>query len=168
MAVKLKQDNYYTKRPDINMLKDLAKSVNDTELPNIPDTPHVLLPPPEHSLLRNNFQIYSEELFNIFNNPDKHLDTKLQEELENNKKHYFLKNKRKEHADSEKDIEAPRKRQRIEEDDRSHDGTSNIQRSVNNFENEDEVMENDESEGVGYPYNHRDNGSGYGGGFEDF
>jgi hypothetical protein len=153
MSVKLKQDNYYTKRPDINMLKEMARGINDTELPSIPDTPHVQLPPPEHSLLRHNYQLYSEELFNIFNNPEKHLDGSLQEELEYNKKNFFLKNKRKEHADVDKDIEAPRKRQRLEEDDRSGDGTSNIQKSMGGF---DDVVEESMGEGDGLLM-HRDN-----------
>jgi len=47
-------------------MKELAKEVNDTPLPNIPDSNHILLPPPEFSLLKNNFQIYSEEISNKF------------------------------------------------------------------------------------------------------
>jgi len=47
-------------------MKELAKEVNDTPLPNIPDSNHILQPPPEFSLLKNNFQIYSEEISNKF------------------------------------------------------------------------------------------------------
>jgi hypothetical protein len=153
MSVKLKQNNHYIKRPDINTLKEIARSVNDAELPVIPDNQHILLPTQEQALLKNNYQIYSEELFNIFNKPDKSMDNKLQEELEYNKKNYFLKTKRKEHAEVEKDVEIPRKRQRLEEDDRSQDNTSNIQKSVNNFE---DVMGEEESIGEGFLM-HRDN-----------
>jgi hypothetical protein len=149
MSVKLKQENYFSKRPDISTLKDLAKGTNDVELPSIPETPHIKLPPPENSLLKNNYQIYSEDLFNLFNNPDAGRD-KLQEELEHNKKNYFLKTKRKEPIDRDNSMPV-RKKQRPEDEERSFDDTSNIQKSVNNFDdamhngNEEESMGDDDN-----------------------
>ena len=67
------------KRPEVLKLKELAQEVNSIPLPNIPDTKQILLPPQEHSLIRNNFQIYTEDLLkqlninssNIDNNMDK-------------------------------------------------------------------------------------------------
>ena len=66
LAVKSKQNSLYKNRPDISTLKDLAKTVNEYPLPPIPDSPNVLLPPIENNLLRNNFQIFSEELAQYF------------------------------------------------------------------------------------------------------
>lgn len=47
--------------------KDLALEVNSEALPNIPEKPYILLPPPEYSLTKNVFQVYDEEqnLINI-------------------------------------------------------------------------------------------------------
>ena len=75
----MKQDNMCLKRPEVLKLKELAQEVNSIPLPNIPDTKQILLPPQEHSLIRNNFQIYTEDLLkqlninssNIDNNMDK-------------------------------------------------------------------------------------------------
>lgn len=55
------------KRPEVNKLKELAQEVNSIPLPHIPDTKQILLPPQEHSLIRNNFQIFTEELLKQFN-----------------------------------------------------------------------------------------------------
>ncbi len=55
------------KRPEVNKLKELAQEVNSIPLPHIPDTKQILLPPQEHSLIRNNFQIFTEELLRQFN-----------------------------------------------------------------------------------------------------
>ena len=63
----MKQENMSIKRPEVGKLKDLAIEVNSIPLPNIPDTKQILLPPQEHSLIRNNFQIYAEELLKQFN-----------------------------------------------------------------------------------------------------
>ncbi len=64
----------YSKKPDLSNLNQMAKEVNSFQLPNIPENPHILLPPPEHSLIRNNFQVYSEELEHILNNPNYEID----------------------------------------------------------------------------------------------
>jgi len=60
----------YARKPDINYLNRIAKEVNSTNLPSIPENPNILLPPPEYSLIRNNFQIFSEELSHKLNNPN--------------------------------------------------------------------------------------------------
>ncbi len=62
LAVKNKQNLMYQNRPDVSKMKMLANQVNSIPLPFIADTPNVLMPPIENNLLRNNFQIYSEEL----------------------------------------------------------------------------------------------------------
>ena len=62
LAVKSKQNTLYKNRPDVIALRDLATIVNDIPLPSIPDSTKVLLPPIENNLLRNNFQIYNEDI----------------------------------------------------------------------------------------------------------
>ena len=62
LAVKKKQFLMYQNRCSVSKMKDLAEKVNSIPLPQIPDIPNVLMPPMENNLLRNNFQIYSEEL----------------------------------------------------------------------------------------------------------
>ena len=62
LAVKSKQNTLYKNRPDVIALRDLATIVNDIPLPGIPDSTKVLLPPIENNLLRNNFQIYNEDI----------------------------------------------------------------------------------------------------------
>lgn len=64
-AVKLKQDNKYKNSSKIQDLKFLSEQVNSKELPQIPESPLVLIPPINNNLLRNNFQIYSHELNDI-------------------------------------------------------------------------------------------------------
>lgn len=60
----------YSKKPDISSLNQMASETNNIPLPHIPENPHILLPPPEHSLIRNNFQVFSEDLANMLNNPN--------------------------------------------------------------------------------------------------
>lgn len=62
LAVKNKQNLMYQNRPDVSRMKTLASQVNSIPLPFIPDSPNILMPPIENNLLRNNFQIYSDEL----------------------------------------------------------------------------------------------------------
>ena len=62
LAVKAKQNLMYRNRTSVSKMKELAEKVNKIPLPSIPETPNVLMPPIENNLLRNNFQIYSEEL----------------------------------------------------------------------------------------------------------
>jgi hypothetical protein len=62
LAVKNKQKLMYQNRPAISKMKDLADRLNANPLPLIPESPNVLMPPIENNLLRNNFQIYSDEL----------------------------------------------------------------------------------------------------------
>jgi hypothetical protein len=83
MAVKLKAETFYTKKPEQSQLKELAKETNSIPLSNIPDSPQILLPPPEHALIRNNFQIYSEEILQNFSTENKNesAEQKLEEEF---------------------------------------------------------------------------------------
>jgi hypothetical protein len=102
MVVKLKQVNLYSKKPELNILKEISKEVNNIPLPNIPDTPKILLPPPEHSLIRNNFQVYSEEILQNYNNPNRNEinpENKFEEEMELSKKHTMIGLKRRDHDD---------------------------------------------------------------------
>lgn len=100
MAVKLKQETLYTKKPDLNTLKEIGKDVNSIPLPNIPDNPQILLPPPEHSLIRNNFQLYSEDiLHNLTNQNVKKQDTSLEEEFGLTKRHSIIGLKRRDYDD---------------------------------------------------------------------
>ena len=62
LAVKTKQNLMYQNHTPISRMKELAEKVNSIPLPLIPETPNVLMPPLENNLLRNNFQIYSDEL----------------------------------------------------------------------------------------------------------
>jgi hypothetical protein len=104
MAVKLKSDTFYTKKPDQIYLKELAREVNSIPLNNIPDNPQILLPPPEHALIRNNFQIFSEEILqNLSNEQNKQetSDTKLEDELKlsTSKRHSMIGLKRRDYDD---------------------------------------------------------------------
>ena len=62
LAVQKKQNLMYESRPSFSRMKRLAEKVNSIPLPLIPESPNVLMPPIENNLLRNNFQIYSDEL----------------------------------------------------------------------------------------------------------
>ncbi len=134
--MKLKQDEYYTRKPDISMLKEMTESINEIPLPDIPDTPYIQLPPQEQALIRNNYQIYSEELLNIFKNSDKHYSSgKLEEELEN-RKHTFLGHKRKDTIEKE-DSSVSLKKRKYEDDE---------EESIINMNKEDNVYLGDEEE----------------------
>ena len=73
LAIKKKQDKLYKNSSNIHDLKFLAEHVNSYELPQIPETPLVLKPPINNNLLRNNFQIYSDELNEILKDNKKSL-----------------------------------------------------------------------------------------------
>jgi histone H3/H4 len=61
-AVSSKQNHMYKNRTTVQEMKLLADKINSIELPKIPESSTVLRPPIENNLLRNNFQIYSDEL----------------------------------------------------------------------------------------------------------
>ena len=61
-AVNTKQNNMFNNRAKIHEMKFIANKVNSIDLPQIPENPVVLIPPINNNLLRNNFQIYSDEL----------------------------------------------------------------------------------------------------------
>ena len=67
----------FSRKPDLQNLNQMSREINSLPLPNIPENPHILLPPPEHSLVRNNFQVFSEELFNMLNNPNSEIEKNL-------------------------------------------------------------------------------------------
>ena len=101
-AVQNKQIKDLRSKPNINLLKEIAKKINSKVLPNIPETPYVILPPQENNLLKNNFQVYSKDLEDFY--------TKKEQIKNNNETSSFLcfdtknylGNKRKEiNADSE-------------------------------------------------------------------
>lgn len=62
LAVKQKQDIIYLNKPNINELKKTAEVINKIPLPDIPDTTNLLYPPIDNNLLKNNFQIYSDDI----------------------------------------------------------------------------------------------------------
>ena len=64
-ALKQKQNNMYQSKSSIYEMTYMANKINSFELPPIPETPVVLKPPILNNLLRNNFQIYSEDLNKI-------------------------------------------------------------------------------------------------------
>jgi len=91
MAVKHKQETLYTKKPDLNSLKELSIELNSISLPNIPDNPQILLPPPEYSLIRNNFQVYSEDiLHNVTSCHTAKQDSNIEEEFGLIKRHSMI------------------------------------------------------------------------------
>ena len=61
-AVNTKQNHMYKNRTTVQEMKKLADRVNLMDLPKIPESQIVLRPPVDNNLLKNNFQIYSEEL----------------------------------------------------------------------------------------------------------
>ena len=63
-AVNIKQNHIYKNRSTIQEMKLLADKVNLIELPNISES--IKRPPNNINLLNNNFQIYSDELNQIF------------------------------------------------------------------------------------------------------
>ena len=62
LTINKKQNNMFNNRAKIPEMKFLANKVNSIDLPPIPENPVVLKPPINNNLLRNNFQIYSDEL----------------------------------------------------------------------------------------------------------
>lgn len=60
--LKAKQNNMYQSKSNVLELTYFANRINSYELPPIPELPVVLKPPVMNNLLRNNFQIYSDEL----------------------------------------------------------------------------------------------------------
>lgn len=102
MVVKTKQTNMHHKKIEVPVLKEIVKESNNLPLPNIPDAPKILLPPPEHSLIRSNFQIYSEDILQIFKNPSEsadNIDNKFEDDLDFNKKQTMIGLKRKDYDD---------------------------------------------------------------------
>ena len=83
LAVKFKQDSLYSKKIHNVPLKDLVKEINEMALPSIPDTNNILIPPPEFSLLKNNFQVYSEEIANKYTNPNTIKDNEINKNADN-------------------------------------------------------------------------------------
>lgn len=90
----MKQETIFTKKPEVNTLRELAQEVNSQPLPNIPETPHVLLPPAEHSLMRNNYQVYSEEIHQNQNKEEPNKDDDL---ASTSKRNFMIGLKRKNH-----------------------------------------------------------------------
>jgi len=177
MVVKSKQANMHSKKIEVNVLKEMVKEGNNIPLPNIPDTPKILLPPPEHSLIRSNFQIFSEEILQNFNNPTEiheNVDNKIEDELDHTKKQTMIGLKRKEY-DERPNVILSKKKLRLsgnKEEDRSgmHNGfkTStviniNVEQNANNniptkirkqsMEKFDFDNENDEESISNYNYN---------------
>ena len=65
-AVSSKQNHIYKNRTTVKEMKLLSDKVNSIDLPEIPESPLIQKPPLDNNLLRNNFQIYSDELNQIF------------------------------------------------------------------------------------------------------
>ena len=65
-AVNRNQNNMYKNRSKISEMKFLADKVNSIDLPEILESPIIKKPSLDNNLLRNNFQIYSDELNQIF------------------------------------------------------------------------------------------------------
>ena len=65
VAVINQQNHMYRSKTLIQEMKYLVDKVNNVNLPQIPESPLVLKPPIHNNLLRNNFQIYSEDLNKI-------------------------------------------------------------------------------------------------------
>jgi len=64
-AVSTKQNHMYKNRSTVQEMKLLADKINSIDLPKIPESSMVLRPPIDNNILRNNFQIYSDELNQI-------------------------------------------------------------------------------------------------------
>jgi hypothetical protein len=125
MVIKSKQSNMHNKKIEVNLLKEIVKEDNSIPLPNIPDTPRILLPPPEHSLIRSNFQIFSEDILQSFNNPCDSTVTqegKIHEDLDDAiKKQTMIGLKRKDY-DDRPNVVLSKKKMRLSanSDERSH------------------------------------------------
>ena len=105
----------HSKKLEVNVLKEIVKENNNIPLPNIPDTPKILLPPPEHSLIRSNFQIYAEEILQNLNNPSESFDNnenRIEEDLDFNKKQTMIGLKRKDY-DERPNIVLSKKKMRL-------------------------------------------------------
>jgi hypothetical protein len=176
MVVKSKQANMHSKKLEVNVLKEMVKEGNNIPLPNIPDTPKILLPPPEHSLIRSNFQIFSEEILQNFNNPTEiheNVYNKIEEELDYTKKQTMIGLKRKDY-DERPNVIVGKKKLRLsgnKEEDRSgmHNGFKTsainnlkVEQNTNNnvpkirkqsMEKFDFDNENDEESMSNYNYN---------------
>jgi hypothetical protein len=181
MVVKSKQANMHNKKIEVNALKDIAKENNNIPLPNIPDTPKVLLPPPEHSLIRSNFQIFSEDILQNFNNNPSELsdiiENKIEEDLDFNKKQTMIGLKRRDYEERP-NVSLSKKKMRLsvnKEDDKAvrlginsgfkQNLTTNTQIDINSNNNlskfrkqsmekfEFDVNENDDESMSNYNYN---------------
>jgi len=65
-AVSSKQNHIYKNRTTLKDMKILSDKVNSIDLPEILESPIIKKPSLDNNLLRNNFQIYSDELNQIF------------------------------------------------------------------------------------------------------
>ena len=65
-AVSSKQNHMYKNRTTLKDMKILSDKVNSIDLPEILESPIIKKPSLDNNLLRNNFQIYSDELNQIF------------------------------------------------------------------------------------------------------
>ena len=65
-AVSSKQNHIYNNRTTLKDMKILSDKVNSIDLPEILESPIIKKPSLDNNLLRNNFQIYSDELNQIF------------------------------------------------------------------------------------------------------
>lgn len=160
LAVKNKQNALYVNRPDIETLKQLSKEVNSVLLPSIPEVPHVLLPPIENNLLRNNFQVFSEDIAQYFNNCIEESSSIKQEEVtllghkrKENHHHEHKGNKKRirlsidaqttQHKHRKLSLTQPYKPKKEEEDNENDDGNNNDNENENENDNENGDNEQD-------------------------
>ena len=91
LSIQKNQDLSYANKPKIDKLKENAEIINRIPLPDIPDS-KMIYPSLENSILRNNFQIFSENL-------QKNLSEKENKNFKDNSSirpdEVFLNNKRK-------------------------------------------------------------------------
>ena len=137
--IKQKQYNMYQSKSNIFEMTYLARKLNEYELPPIPEAPVVLKPPVLNNLLRNNFQIYSEEL-------NKTLTEKNNQIKEKEKEINILGNKRsaKDINDNKyikKEIKNKRKKSVSQENKTSNKKNKSLEnKNISNSKNNDSII----------------------------
>ena len=155
LAVKKKQNLMYQSKPSFSKTKALADKVNSKSLPQIPENQNLIIPPNEINLLKNNFQLYSDELNQILiNEQNKNIieSTSLRPDDLN-----MLSNKRKVHGNEsskkklsnikkqrklslkiKKKKEEKKDKQKIMNDDKSSNDSNNMNDNDDIFNNDND------------------------------
>ena len=152
--LKVNQNNMYQSKSNILELTYFANRINSYELPPIPEFPVVLRPPVMNNLLRNNFQIYSEELNKTLTEKNNQIKEKemsilgnkrTAKDINDNKNKKEIKNKRKKSVSQEKKT-SNKKNKSIENKNISNSKNNDSDIISNSLNNNEDNYESDVSD----------------------